>query len=128
MTARLGWEHLGGDGTHALQAPLGTLHAFDGWADKFLVTPANGLDDRYLGLGAAFGRERAGARATRQFAWHDYRADHGGAHYGANGTRRWACRWRRALNATLWHADYRADAFAADTRKLWLQLEYSGSR
>ena len=128
VTARLGWEHLGGDGTHALQAPLGTLHAFDGWADKFLVTPANGLDDRYLGLGAAFGRERAGARATWQFAWHDYRADHGGAHYGREWDASLGVPLVKGLNATLKYADYRADAFAADTRKLWLQLEYSGSR
>ena len=47
ITARAGWEHLGGNGRHALQTPLATLHAFNGWADKFLVTPVNGLEDRY---------------------------------------------------------------------------------
>ena len=128
VTARLGWERLGGDGTHALQAPLGTLHAFNGWADKFLATPAGGLDDRYLGLGGAFGRERAGARATWQFAWHDYRADHGGAHYGHEWDASLGVPLARGVNAMLKFADYRADGFAADTRKLWLQLEYSGSR
>ena len=127
-TLRAGWEHLGGDGTHALQAPLGTLHAFNGWADKGLTTPADGLDDRYLGLGEAFGRERAGARATWQVAWHDYRADHGGAHYGREWNASLGAPLARGVNATLKFADYRADAFAADTRKLWLQLEYSGSR
>jgi len=127
VTARLGWERLGGDGTHALQAPLGTLHAFNGWADKFLVTPADGLDDRYLGLGGAFGRERAGARATWQFAWHDYRADHGDAHYGREWDASLGVPLARGVNALLKFADYRADGFAADTRKLWLQLEYSGS-
>ncbi|MHB8912667.1 MAG: alginate export family protein, partial [Lysobacter sp.] len=44
VTWRAGWEHLGGDGSHALQTPLATLHAFNGWADKFLVTPAGGLE------------------------------------------------------------------------------------
>ena len=128
VTARLGWEHLGGNGTHALQAPLGTLHAFDGWADKFLTTPANGLDDRYLGFGAPFGRERGGARAAWQLAWHDYRADHGGARYGSEWDASLSVPLAKGVNAMLKYADYRADAFAADTRKLWLQLEYSGSR
>ena len=128
VTARLGWEHLGGDGAHALQAPLGTLHAFNGWADKFLATPADGLDDRYLGLGGTFGRERAGARAAWQFAWHDYRADHGDARYGREWNASLSVPLAKGLNAMLKYADYRADAYAADTRKLWLQLEYSGSR
>jgi hypothetical protein len=125
---RAGWEHLGGDGAHALQAPLGTLHAFDGWADKFLSTPANGLDDRYLGLGRAFGRERGGARAAWQLAWHDYRADAGGARYGREWDASLSLPLAKGASATLKYADYRADAFARDTRKLWLQLEYSGSR
>ena len=34
----------------------------------------------------------------------------------------------KGLSATLKYADYRADAFARDTRKLWLQLDYKGSR
>ena len=128
VTARIGWEHLGGDGAHALQAPLGTLHAFNGWADKFLVTPADGLDDRYLGLGGAFGRERAGARAAWQFSWHDYRADHGNARLGREWNASLSVPLASGVNAMLKYADYRADAYAADTRKLWLQLEYSGSR
>ena len=42
---KLGFERLEGNGTVALQTPLATLHAFNGWADKFLSTPANGLRD-----------------------------------------------------------------------------------
>jgi hypothetical protein len=125
---RAGWEHLGGDGAHALQAPLGTLHAFNGWADKFTTTPANGLDDRYLGLGRAFGRERGGARAAWQVAWHDFRADSGGAHYGREWDASLSLPLARGTTALLKFADYRADAYAADTRKLWLQVEYAGKR
>ena len=39
-----------------------------------------------------------------------------------------AQREAKGLSATLKYADYRADAFARDTRKLWLQLDYKGSR
>ena len=47
----LGWEVLEGDRNspgQAFRTPLGTNHAFNGWADLFLTTPAAGLDDRYL--------------------------------------------------------------------------------
>lgn len=128
ITARVGWEHLGGDGAHALQTPLATLHAFNGWADKFLLTPANGLDDRYLGLGGNVGRERAGSRANWQLAWHDYRADRGGLRYGGEWNASLTMPLAKGLGATFKLADYRASAFARDTRKLWLQVEYKGRR
>jgi hypothetical protein len=127
-SVRAGWEHLGGNGAHALQTPLATLHAFNGWADKFVATPANGLDDRYLGLGRTFGRERGGARAAWQLAWHDYRADEGGARYGREWDASLSLPLAKGASALLKFADYRADAYARDTRKLWLQLEYGGSR
>jgi hypothetical protein len=31
--------------------PLATLHKFQGWADKFLTTPVNGLADLYVNAG-----------------------------------------------------------------------------
>ena len=120
VTWRAGWEHLGGDGQHALQAPLGTLHAFNGWADKFNATPAGGLDDRYLGAG---GKLRGG-RVDWQLAWHDYRADTGGA-YGREWNASLAFPVRGPVKALVKLADYRADCFARDTRKAWLQLEWA---
>jgi hypothetical protein len=123
---RAGIEHLGGNGRHALQAPLGTLHAFNGWADKFNATPAAGLEDRYLGAG---GKWHAGALEWA-LAWHDYRADAGGAEAGS-------ALYGRELDASLAFpvakgvrglakvADYRADRLGRDTRKLWLQLEWT---
>ena len=41
-------ETLGSDNGVGLQTPLATLFAFNGWADKFLVTPKNGLKDSYI--------------------------------------------------------------------------------
>ncbi len=123
VTYKLGWEHLGGDGAHALQTPLATLHAFNGWADKFLVTPARGLDDVYV---AANGKLGAYAWAA---AYHDYRADTPSTaldHYGREAN--------LSLSRPLWtgwtgmikYADYRADDFARDTRKIWAQVEWKG--
>ena len=128
ITARAGWEHLGGNGTHALQSPLATLHAFNGWADKFLVTPQSGLEDRYLGVAGNVGRERAGSRAALQVSWHDYRADRGGGRYGREWNASLGLPLAKGLSGMLKIADYRAAGFARDTRKLWLQVEYKGSR
>lgn len=121
LTWKLGWEHLGGNGRHALQMPLATLHAFNGWADKFTNTPAAGLEDNWLSVG---GKQKQFAWVI---AWHDFHADAGSSHYGSE----WDLSLSRPLGKS-WAgmvklADYQADNFARDTRKLWLQFEYVGS-
>jgi hypothetical protein len=50
---KLNYEQLSGNGGYAFQTPLATLHAFNGWADKFLVTPVDGLEDTFLSVGGA---------------------------------------------------------------------------
>ncbi len=47
-TFGVGYEVLSSDGGAAsFSTPLATLHKFNGWADKFLVTPPDGLEDLY---------------------------------------------------------------------------------
>lgn len=49
----VGYQFLGSDdGVFAFRFPLGTNHAFQGFADNFLVTPAFGVQDLYFGVGA----------------------------------------------------------------------------
>lgn len=122
LTWKLGWEHLGGDGSHALQTPLATLHAFNGWADKFITTPAAGLEDFYLLASAKAGKY------TWTVAAHDYRADTGGQHYGREWNLSLVRPLRTGWSGMLKVADYRADELARDTRKIWLQFEYTGER
>ena len=117
---KLGWEQLGGDGRHALQTPLATLHIHNGWADKFLVTPAGGLENVYLSASGKVGK------ATWTVAGHDYRADRG-QRYGRELNLSLAAPLRPGWNGLLKLADYRSDGFARDTRKLWLQIEYAGA-
>ena len=122
LTWKLGWEHLGGNGRHALQTPLASFHPFEGWADKFTTTPASGLEDNWLSV----------AGKQKQFAWvlawHDFHADAGSSHYGSE----WDLSLSRPIgkfwNGMIKLADYQADHFARDTRKLWLQFEYVGSK
>lgn len=48
VTVKAGMEQLGGDGAgKVFQTPLATGHAFNGWSDQFLATPADGLRDIY---------------------------------------------------------------------------------
>ena len=124
ITYRVGWEHLGGDGAHALQTPLATLHAFNGWADKFTVTPAGGVEDRYLGAGGILA---GNTRRTWNLAWHDFRADTGGR-YGSEWDLSLGFPVHGPVTGLVKFADYRSDGFARDTQKLWLQLEWAGKR
>ena len=129
VTYRAGWEHLGGNGLHALQAPLATLHAFNGWADKFTVTPPGGLEDHYLGVGGRFGRGAHAGRYSWTATWHDYHADHAapgiGDHYGSEWDASFGFPVHGPVSGLAKLADYRADGFPRDTRKLWLQLEWT---
>ncbi|MFB3105471.1 MAG: alginate export family protein, partial [Pseudomonadales bacterium] len=75
----LGWEVLTGDADspgEAFRTPFATLHAFNGWADQFLTTPAAGLDDRYLKFKATRGK------AIVQMRYHDFEAEDGGTDFG----------------------------------------------
>ncbi|MGQ0799083.1 MAG: alginate export family protein [Pseudomarimonas sp.] len=125
LTGKLGWEHLGSDGSGALQTPLATLHAFNGWADKFTTTPVNGLEDRYL---LATGKTGTGGWQDRliwTIAWHDYRAERGGDRYGSEWDASLAFPLPGGLMGLLKLADFRSDRFARDTTKAWLQVEWS---
>jgi hypothetical protein len=66
-----GVEQLGGSpGDGQFATPLATLHAFNGWADLFLSTPAGGLQDWYLAAGL-----RWGGRWSGQVKVHRFNAD-----------------------------------------------------
>lgn len=99
--------------------PLATLHAFNGWADKFLSTPDAGLRDLYLG----FEMEIAGLPAA--VVWHRFTADDGGADYGKEWNLSVAKKFNDKLSVLGKFADYQSDTFASDTRKFWLMLSYA---
>jgi hypothetical protein len=124
LTARVGLENLGGNGNRAVQTPLATLHAFNGWADKFLVTPNAGLADRYLGLTDKFGTGAWQDKFTWNLMYHDYRADRGSADFGRELNFSLAAALPSGWAGMIKLADYRSDGFARDTRKIWLQFEW----
>lgn len=77
-----GYEVLGSNGTQSFKTPLATLHKFNGFADKFLSTPGNGLKDAYAKAGYKFSDGAMKGVSTTLF-YHDFSSEEGGLKYGS---------------------------------------------
>ncbi len=120
----LGIEVLGGDGVLGFATPLATLHAFQGWADKFLATPGAGIEDTYVRLVYPLGKRGRFTNVAATAVFHDYEADFGSAHFGEELDLQLVARTERvALTAK--YADYRANGLLTDTEKIWLSVDYA---
>ncbi len=120
----LGYELLGSDGVTGFATPLATLHAFQGWADKFLATPAAGLEDAYLRFNYPLGKRGRFTNVAAVAVFHDYNADVGSAHFGEELNLQLVARTER-MALTAKYADYRADSLLTDTEKLWFSVDYA---
>lgn len=115
----LGVEILGGDGSYGFSTPLATLHKFNGWADLFLGTPPNGLQDTYLKLAYA----RSGWKALA--IYHRFGADEGSADYGDEIDLLLVRKLNKQAGLSLKFASYSADTHGVDTTKLIAQIDYA---
>jgi hypothetical protein len=115
-----GFERLGSDGTRGFATPLATLHKFQGWADVFLATPVNGIDDRYLGLGYT-GKAGAFSALGVNLVYHDYQAARGDAGLGEEIDLQVSGKIGR-VTGLLKYADYQGPAAAQDLRKWWAEI------
>ncbi|WP_155859899.1 alginate export family protein [Kordiimonas gwangyangensis] len=118
-------EELGSDGGISFKTPLATLHKFNGWADKFLTTPAAGLRD--LEVGATFKVPGEGALAglTFRVAYHDFRAASGSSHYGSEWDFLISKKISKSVSLSAKAAFYEAKSFARDTKRMWLTASLS---
>ena len=124
FTLKAGYEELGSDGgITSFQTPLATLHAFNGWADMFLTTPASGLRDYYGSIGKGFSVPGVG-KFNALVVYHEFDSDTGGLGYGSE----WDAQVGFKVGPVgllVKYANYNAEGFGIDTKKLWLQAEYS---
>jgi hypothetical protein len=103
---------------------MATLHKFNGWADLFLTTPAAGLQDIYGGVAYKFAAIKALPGLNAAVTYHRFNSDLGNLRYGDE--------WDASLGFKLGrvtllakYADYNANGFGVDTRKVWLQAEFA---
>jgi len=121
-----GYEQLGGDGTNAVQTPLATLHAHNGWADQFLNTPDSGLKDWQARLLYAPGDDMTLWLKATQFeaVWHDFRAEEGDQDFGQEVDLRISRSFGdlgpfENMTVGLKYADFDGEGAFVDVRKAW---------
>ena len=124
-----GYESLGSDenngaagGLASFRTPLATLHAFNGWADVFLTTPANGLRDLY-----GYAQVTLPWQVPLRFVYHKYDSDRGSADYGQEldvmATKSIGKNWTAMLKYSFYEGQ---DApYAFDVHKFWAQVEFN---
>lgn len=115
-----GFEVLGSDdGNFAFSTPLATLHKFQGFSDKFLVTPSDGVEDIYVGVAGPLGPLKA------SITYHDLSSNEGSTDYGTefDMVATWA--YNEKFSVLLKYANYMADDYATDTEKFWLMMSYT---
>jgi hypothetical protein len=120
----VGYEVLEGDGVKGFTTPLATLHKFQGWADKFLATPPNGIEDLYVNVGAAFKAVGPLDSLALLLSYHSYEAEHVDVDYGSEINLQLTAK-RKRFTAMIKYADYDADELFTDTSKYWLVVEYA---
>ncbi|WP_140986250.1 hypothetical protein [Asticcacaulis tiandongensis] len=110
-----------GNGVSAFQFPLGTNHAFSGWADMFLTTPADGLKEQAVSV--VYGH-KSGLKV--QGAYHSFAAERGGRDYGTEVNLLIEKPFAKRFVAGIKYADYNADGFGTDTQKImpYFQVKY----
>lgn len=111
----VGIEVLGSDSSIGFATPLATLHKFQGFVDKFLATPANGIEDKYLKLGYKLDQ----LELMAFYHWLD--AAEGEADYGKELDLQLSYNLDAQHAVLLKYADYQANLLHTDTSKFWLQ-------
>ncbi|MBL4612868.1 MAG: alginate export family protein [Emcibacter sp.] len=121
-TLKVGFESLGSDngGTASFKTPLATLHKFNGWADKFLGTPAAGLQDFYVSGAYKFGGAVKGLKAA--VIYHKFTSQFGDTDYGTELDAVVSYKINKNYSVAVKYADYNADTHSVDTRKLWFTV------
>ncbi|MDI1319757.1 MAG: hypothetical protein PSW75_06120, partial [bacterium] len=117
----LGREVLGSDHNVGFKTPLATLHAFNGWADLFLATPAAGLRDTYVKATASL------PAAVSLVAFeHWYEAATTGARLGSEFNLQLSRKFGQSVTGLVKYASFRRDsALFPNVQKIWAQVEFA---
>jgi len=128
LTFQAAMEQLDGHGTNkTFDTPLGTNHAFQGWADLFLTTPKNGIRDVFGTVVSTFDRGDIVVTGV----YHNFTDDTGQLQYGQEWDASILKKFGKHYSLLAKYAYYSADSYKAttatdtfantDTQKIWLQ-------
>jgi len=114
----IGYEELGTDNGTSFRTPLATLHAFNGWNDLFLTTPATGLRDTYV---------RGNVTLMPNLAllgfYHDFNTDTG-ANLGKEYDVQLTYKFNKYFAGLLKYGSFNSDSTLPDVKKFWAQVEF----
>ncbi|MDF1882253.1 hypothetical protein JHD50_13240, partial [Sulfurimonas sp. MAG313] len=130
VLAAINYEVQSGDDTAAdgingtFSTPLGTNHGHNGWADKFLATPAQGLVDANIMIGY-----KSKDIGVFKALYHDFTSDVGSLNYGTevDFLYKRSVPGVEGVTGMLKYANYSADVYSVDTQKMWVMLDYKFS-
>ena len=97
--------------------PLGTNHAFQGWADLFLVTPKDGIRDIFGTLTTSLDKGDVSLTGV----YHAFYDDTGNVHYGDEWDFMATKKFGKHYTLLAKYAYYTADHYSTDTQKIWVQ-------
>ncbi len=123
-TLQAAWELKDGNGTSAVQTPLGTNHGKNGFADRLVITPPEGSHDRYVRL----------SMDRKSWSWmvayHDFQAAQGGAGLGTEVDFLARYTVSEPLSFFFKIAHYTAETLSTDVTKvmLWSSWSFVGGR
>ncbi len=121
-----GYEVLEGDGTTGFSTPLATLHKFQGWADAFLTTPVDGIEDLSASLTYALPAFGPFTKITSGIVFHDFEAERTGASLGDEVDAVLSAALDNGIKLTAKYASFDGgSAGPADREKLWFQVAYT---
>lgn len=120
LSLGLAFESLGGDATQSgamFRTPLATLHAFQGWADKFLATPDEGIDDLYATV-----KYKAG-KWNLTGVYHDFSSEAGSGDFGTEFDLSAGTKISKNYGLLFKGAFFSSDsASIPDTNKFWIMF------
>lgn len=122
-TLKANYESLEGDGRRGFATPLATLHAFQGWADAFLTTPPDGIEDANLSLALA-PRIEGLPKLNLLVVAHRFEAQRGGADLGQEIDVQLSAPLTRRLSGLVKYADYDGVPGYASRTKVWVSLDF----
>lgn len=114
-------ESLGAGDEQSFQTPVATLHAFQGDADIFLITPPDGVQDLALSAGWDIGTigQITGIKAGIKHHW--FSAERGNSDYGTE-IDLFLSASVQEFGVSLAYANYDADTFSTDTERVFVTI------